>query len=318
MSGLIDQETMKSLPSPEIPVTDDPLFHTQMGSRARLIHYGTRRIYHGEDHHDQTVSSQILDAHHQAYVRDTHCMPWSTNEKGLARADGHKLKTDCISIMDVDGDGVEVGEVVRAVLMIPPGNESMVQDEGGKLLYEAINHEDEDQSALEVMLRNQVNQLESQLSKVIDEVKSHRHELEDEYARDTHEYLLQKSARLAKEAADLGALLMSDDVAAHHDLRPKMDSLVEVAGLLEEHLGVASDKEAHSQTDERQFRQDLQQPRDKRFVGSWRQREMNGTPFGSCLSLVHRSTCPMPCAGEAESRRRMEEESHVSGPAVIV
>eukprot|EP00746_Dinoflagellata_sp_MGD_P144408 gnl/MRDRNA2_/MRDRNA2_77144_c0_seq1.p1 gnl/MRDRNA2_/MRDRNA2_77144_c0~~gnl/MRDRNA2_/MRDRNA2_77144_c0_seq1.p1 ORF type:complete len:284 (-),score=56.48 gnl/MRDRNA2_/MRDRNA2_77144_c0_seq1:850-1701(-) len=197
---------------------------------------------HSQDRHDKRYTTEVVRMDESEAVRvddntrGLRTFPFQWQEGQLSRADGHPLKTDLVSLADVDGDGVEIGEVVRAIFMVPPGHESTIEHEGGELLYPEFTHDDAEQSAFEIMLRNEVKQLDERLAKVITKVKRHRDELEDDHARDTHDFLLQKTAHIAKEAADLGVVLCSENVEAHRALQQKIVGLAEAANALTQHL----------------------------------------------------------------------------------
>merc|ERR1719387_231757 len=133
-------------------------------------------------------------------------------ERGLVRPrDGLHLDTDFRSLTDVDGDGIEIGEVVRAVLMVPPGSESMgVESDGGQLLYAEVDPANVSQSAVEVSLRAELKSLEEKLQKVHFKVQNHQNDLQQEGARDTKDFIHGKAENLAKLATHLAHECSSD------------------------------------------------------------------------------------------------------------
>lgn len=130
-------------------------------------------------------------------------VPYQFCEHGLVRPnDGLPLETTLQSLADVDGDGVEVGEVVRAVFMVMPENQGDAHA-GGELLYPEVQHGDEDQSAMEVELRAQMMQLEEKVAKMQHKVRQNKEELNDEGAKDTQHFIKEKASSLRKLVADL-------------------------------------------------------------------------------------------------------------------
>eukprot|EP00746_Dinoflagellata_sp_MGD_P044322 gnl/MRDRNA2_/MRDRNA2_208179_c0_seq1.p1 gnl/MRDRNA2_/MRDRNA2_208179_c0~~gnl/MRDRNA2_/MRDRNA2_208179_c0_seq1.p1 ORF type:complete len:189 (-),score=42.90 gnl/MRDRNA2_/MRDRNA2_208179_c0_seq1:187-753(-) len=157
--------------------------------------------YHQETIDDHLEVSNILMTHH----RETRCcnVPYQCIENGLRRPrDGVPLGTDVTSLLDVDGDGVEVVEIVRAIVMDPPGAESFgtTEQEGGRLLYTEINMDEIDQSAVEVDLRADVRQVQEKLAKLQMAVRQHHDDLQQEGGKDTAEFLQQSLTELANEA----------------------------------------------------------------------------------------------------------------------
>lgn len=133
--------------------------------------------YLGEDDHDEKRHSRNnLEPHHRLALNSGTCAPLMAQvqvmEDDLKRADGLSLKTDCVSLADVDGDGVEIGEVVRAVLMVPPGSESMALEEGGgELLYPEVHAGDDTQSAVEVALRAEFSTIEKKTGEIDEDLE---------------------------------------------------------------------------------------------------------------------------------------------------
>eukprot|EP00746_Dinoflagellata_sp_MGD_P008293 gnl/MRDRNA2_/MRDRNA2_116580_c0_seq1.p1 gnl/MRDRNA2_/MRDRNA2_116580_c0~~gnl/MRDRNA2_/MRDRNA2_116580_c0_seq1.p1 ORF type:complete len:248 (-),score=46.17 gnl/MRDRNA2_/MRDRNA2_116580_c0_seq1:50-793(-) len=158
-------------------------------------------------------------------------VPVQMFEAGLKRPrDGTPLKTDFVSLTDVDGDGVEIGEVVKAVFMVYPGAESMGDDTGGgQLLYPEVSSEDVDQSVVEVELRSDLKIIEQKLNDVRLKVQKHRQDLEADGGRDTQSYIQKTAASLASAAADLGKDVTS---ANQKSVRLRMAELAKAANAL--------------------------------------------------------------------------------------
>eukprot|EP00746_Dinoflagellata_sp_MGD_P148763 gnl/MRDRNA2_/MRDRNA2_80928_c0_seq1.p1 gnl/MRDRNA2_/MRDRNA2_80928_c0~~gnl/MRDRNA2_/MRDRNA2_80928_c0_seq1.p1 ORF type:complete len:252 (+),score=44.95 gnl/MRDRNA2_/MRDRNA2_80928_c0_seq1:138-893(+) len=182
----------KLRPGPAPPIAENTEKHSLMereNTETRL----TRE--HGEKH-SWTVPIQFPGTEH-----------------GLKRPrDGQDLKTDFQSLIDVDGDGVEVGELLSAVLMMPPSADSMdAPSAGGQLLYRDPNlYHGPQGSAVEVSLREDMRELKEHVDRVHSEVTSYRKDLEKGGGRDTQVYLQTEAASLAVSAARLAADCMSD------------------------------------------------------------------------------------------------------------
>eukprot|EP00746_Dinoflagellata_sp_MGD_P154956 gnl/MRDRNA2_/MRDRNA2_85131_c1_seq5.p1 gnl/MRDRNA2_/MRDRNA2_85131_c1~~gnl/MRDRNA2_/MRDRNA2_85131_c1_seq5.p1 ORF type:complete len:305 (+),score=43.05 gnl/MRDRNA2_/MRDRNA2_85131_c1_seq5:164-1078(+) len=195
--------------------------------------------YVAEDRHEKRYIKKMEAVHQDRVYQDgcasgSQCIPEQVYqsgceyESGLKTADGHSLKTDCVSLADVDRDGkAEPQDVLDAVFMIPPNEESHYETEKGEFLFPEFDPEDSDRSALEVMLRDQVKQLDQKLKNLVTEVKNHRRELDDKHARETHDFLLQKAAQIAREAAKLGVVLCSDNVESHCTIQKRIAVLSE-------------------------------------------------------------------------------------------
>lgn len=200
--------------------------------------------YIGKDVRDEEYNSEVKSAHEPVNAGCLSYIPFQMHESKLQRADGHKLKTDWRTIADEDGDqNVSAAEVIRAVFMLHQGREAQYEHAGGELLFPEIDDEDVDRSALEIMLRNQIKVLDDELEKVLIKVKAHREELEDDHARETHDYLLLKAAHIAKEATDMGVLLCSDDREGHRAIQQQMVELAQGANALANRLAMDDNAE---------------------------------------------------------------------------
>lgn len=182
--------------------------------------------------HDRAHISNILKNHHN---QSKYCnVPCACMEEGLVRAgDGLHLETHSLqSLADVDGDGVEFLEVVRAVFMMQPGHESLAPDHGGgELLYPEVAKEDVGQSAVEVHLRSDMKILAERLEKLHHKVSHHHSDLQTESGRDTAMYIQEEAACLAKKAADI-ALEASSEADRQGSLQKQLSGLVTAAEVL--------------------------------------------------------------------------------------
>lgn len=138
--------------------------------------------------------------------------PWNVpmqlpgTENGLRRPrDGQGLKTDFQSLIDVDGDGVECGELLSAVFMMPPSTDSMdAPSTGGQLLYrDPTSYNGPQGSAVEESLREDMRELKEHVDRVHSEVMSYQKDLEKPDSEDTRVYLQTKAASLAVTAVRL-------------------------------------------------------------------------------------------------------------------
>lgn len=173
-------------------------------------------------------SDQLIAHHHKESVMSNfpiHFNPIGTSQDLRRGNDGLRLKTDLRSLADVDGDGVEIGEVVRAIFMMAPGGES-VEDEsgGGELLYPEVRDEDAEQSAVEVGLRAEMTQLEQKLTRLHAKVKNHASELDEEGGRDTQLFIKEKGALLASIAASV-----AQDASSSVNDSPEAARLADIA-----------------------------------------------------------------------------------------
>eukprot|EP00746_Dinoflagellata_sp_MGD_P031660 gnl/MRDRNA2_/MRDRNA2_175317_c0_seq1.p1 gnl/MRDRNA2_/MRDRNA2_175317_c0~~gnl/MRDRNA2_/MRDRNA2_175317_c0_seq1.p1 ORF type:complete len:229 (-),score=49.68 gnl/MRDRNA2_/MRDRNA2_175317_c0_seq1:31-717(-) len=203
--------------------------------------------YHNETPRSLAEHQIVLSEHHN----QTDCcnVPLQMFEHGLKRPrDGLSLDTDLRSLADVDGDGVEVGEVIRAIFMVPPGAESMgVESEGGQLLYREVDHGDQGQSAVEVGLRGDMNRLEEQLDKVLRQVKQHQDELQAPEGRDTQTFIHEKAEMLARSASTL-AVECSSSAEKKSAFQNKITDLANAASSLSQELySLHSDSEKITQ-----------------------------------------------------------------------
>lgn len=163
--------------------------------------------YHGWTKRDEREEGLLLRHHQEQH--EWWNVPFGFLEEGLKRPrDGRNLSTDLRSLADVDGDGVEVGEVVRAIFMMPPGEESLDdKDAGGHRLLYHLPHTDgeKDVSVVETSLRDDLTEVTETVEQLHERVRVHRKDLEAGEGHDTQKYLQTKAAKLAKNAAQIVA-----------------------------------------------------------------------------------------------------------------
>lgn len=185
------------------------------------------RKYKNDTPEEQRRLAKMLQSHNTS--TEWCNVPLGLTQHGLVRPrDGLAFQTDLVSLTDVDGDGIDALEVIRAILMQPPGAESMApESEGGELLYPDLEHEREHdgQSAVEMALRLDMKQLLEKLMTLERKVKNHRSDLETEGGRDTQVFLQDQASNLVRQITELAVEVSSESDKRGGALKERLETL---------------------------------------------------------------------------------------------